>query len=65
MFLDSEGCTALMCIDTGRSSRVKEEERDYVGCAKLLLQCGTKINLFEHRFIQCFTAPRSSRMMVL
>ena len=46
-FLDSEGCTALMCIDTGRSSRVKEEERDYVGCAKLLLQCGTKINLFN------------------
>ena len=46
-FLNSEGCTALMCIDTGRSSRVKEEERDYVGCAKLLLQSGTKINLFN------------------
>ena len=45
--LNSEGCTALMCIDTGESSRVEEEEVDYVACAKILLRSGTKINVFD------------------
>ena len=44
--LDSEGCTALMYIDTSWSAHSKEG-RNYVGCAKLLLQFGARINLFD------------------
>ena len=46
---NSEGSTALMCIDTN-SSCVEDmdiAEVDYVGCAKLLLLSGAKINLLD------------------
>ena len=45
--LDSEGCTALMCIGAGGSSCAEEEEVDYVECTKLLLRSGAKINVFD------------------
>ena len=46
---NSEGCTALMCIDTN-SSCVEDMvigDVDYVGCAKLLLRSGAEIYLFD------------------
>ena len=56
-FQNTEGLTALMCVGSGspmfdydeKEIYLKEamDKRDYLGCVKLLLKSGTKINLID------------------